>query len=610
METKNSKTCFAGTDCKTREAELQSSSAAYSDVGGRKALDISLADSTVKFDYYSSSVGMNLLAERKINKIELTGKSSRLNRRTVEVYASSDGTDGTWKKVPDITFVPDREGTTLLFAEPVDAQYLKVHSTYDERDKAYKPIDNSTVSGTPAQLVEVYYSADGEDISWTFDARGNRLTETKYEGGASTGNITLEYYANSDLIKTRGTWQFNYDKNGNMLSRGTDGTWNGISYDWAADKGELWEYGYDLSNRLISVKKSAAGTDGLKAIASYAYDIRGLRVESAKDSGVTYYQYGLKGELLWSDDGSTQEKYVYANSTIWAEVRTTSVKDATYYHHTDHLGTTETITDAAGTVVWDASYEAYGKLVHENGTVSFKASFTGKQVDADTGLYYFNARWYDAELGRFVTEDPARDGSNWYEYCGNRPLTQTDPDGKAPIICDDTSGRPVAAIPGRDVKSETSIQVVRNIDPERYQQKEHPDFYQDTTAIKIRDQKIYEMDSQASASAKGPYAYGVKVENLKEGVHSGTLESKSGNGFYNDIIRIDGSEILMHPNQKTAIAGSKEWHTPCSAGCDVSHVNDFNGMVSQLKGLGFEYKKRSSGVADLDTVKVEYIKKY
>ena len=82
-----------------------------------------------------------------------------------------------------------------------------------------------------------------------------------------------------------------------------------------------------------------------------------------------------------------------------------------------------------GKVVWEASYEAYGKLVHENGTVSFKASFTGKQIDEDTGLYYFNARWYDAELGRFVTEDPARDGTNWYEYCKNNPLKYMDPTG-------------------------------------------------------------------------------------------------------------------------------------------------------------------------------------
>ena len=183
-----------------------------------------------------------------------------------------------------------------------------------------------------------------------------------------------------------------------------------------------------LNKRTVEVYAISDGTDGLKAIVSYAYDIRGLRVESIKASftdedcktreaelqsssatGATYYQYGLSGELLWSDDGSTQEKYVYVNAVIWAEVRTTGGENATYYHHVDHIGTTETITDAAGTVVWDASYEAYGKLVHENGTVIFKASFTRKQVDADTELYYFNARWYDSELGRFVTE--ARPGT-------------------------------------------------------------------------------------------------------------------------------------------------------------------------------------------------------
>jgi RHS repeat-associated protein len=81
----------------------------------------------------------------------------------------------------------------------------------------------------------------------------------------------------------------------------------------------------------------------------------------------------------------------------------------------------------------DSSAARTGRLVHENGTVSFKASFTGKQVDSDTGLYYFNARWYDAELGRFVTEGPARDGSNWYEFCGNNPLVRIDPDGSQAV---------------------------------------------------------------------------------------------------------------------------------------------------------------------------------
>jgi hypothetical protein len=44
-------------------------------------------------------------------------------------------------------------------------------------------------------------------------------------------------------------------------------------------------------------------------------------------------------------------------------------------------------------------------------------------------LYYFDSRWYDPNLGRFITEDPARDGGNWFAYCGNNPLNFTDPTG-------------------------------------------------------------------------------------------------------------------------------------------------------------------------------------
>jgi RHS repeat-associated protein len=50
------------------------------------------------------------------------------------------------------------------------------------------------------------------------------------------------------------------------------------------------------------------------------------------------------------------------------------------------------------------------------------AKFTGKDLDEDTGLYYFNARWYDAELGRFVEEDSQIDPNNFlnlYAYCAN-----------------------------------------------------------------------------------------------------------------------------------------------------------------------------------------------
>jgi len=55
--------------------------------------------------------------------------------------------------------------------------------------------------------------------------------------------------------------------------------------------------------------------------------------------------------------------------------------------------------------------------------------YTSKQWDEDVELYYFNARWYDPETGRFITEDPIRDGTGWYSYVGNNPMGFVDPTG-------------------------------------------------------------------------------------------------------------------------------------------------------------------------------------
>ena len=110
------------------------------------------------------------------------------------------------------------------------------------------------------------------------------------------------------------------------------------------------------------------------------------------------------------------------------EVRSEGGAEDVYYHHTDYLGTTEYITDSSKTIVWSCEYEAFGKVLTKTSS-TFATSYTGKMLDEVTGLYYFNARWYDSDAGRFINEDPARDGLNWYVYCLNNPLVRIDPTG-------------------------------------------------------------------------------------------------------------------------------------------------------------------------------------
>ena len=118
--------------------------------------------------------------------------------------------------------------------------------------------------------------------------------------------------------------------------------------------------------------------------------------------------------------------FTYFRISIWSQLSNNNV----FYHHSDHLGTSELISDSLGNVVWHADYDAFGNLLNVSGYQSFAPFFTGKFFDKTTGLYYFNARWYHCELGRFSSQDPARDGMNWYNYCRGNPLKFVDPDGR------------------------------------------------------------------------------------------------------------------------------------------------------------------------------------
>ena len=85
--------------------------------------------------------------------------------------------------------------------------------------------------------------------------------------------------------------------------------------------------------------------------------------------------------------------------------------------------------------------------MHGEGSLEEAVKFTGKELDPETGLYYFNARWYDPVLGRFTTEDPARDGVNWFVYVGHNPLRFIDPTGLQGIAEDSTADKLADHVP-------------------------------------------------------------------------------------------------------------------------------------------------------------------
>jgi RHS repeat-associated protein len=83
------------------------------------------------------------------------------------------------------------------------------------------------------------------------------------------------------------------------------------------------------------------------------------------------------------------------------------------------------------------TYSSFGTLVARTGQVSLIYGFTGQETDAESDLMYYDARYYDPTLGRFVSEDPigfAALDTNLYRYTGNNPINYVDPTGLEGLV--------------------------------------------------------------------------------------------------------------------------------------------------------------------------------
>ncbi len=160
----------------------------------------------------------------------------------------------------------------------------------------------------------------------------------------------------------------------------------------------------------------------------HVYNGDGGRVKNITAAGATRF-IGRGYEI--APDGKTTT-YVFAGGQRIAARESTG---ALRYYHGDHLGSANVITDQSGARV--ALYEntPYGSISRQEGSVDVAHKFTGQRLDAETGLYYFNARYYDAAIGRFIQPDSFVQSPgnpqmlNRYSYALNNPVHFNDPSG-------------------------------------------------------------------------------------------------------------------------------------------------------------------------------------
>lgn len=161
---------------------------------------------------------------------------------------------------------------------------------------------------------------------------------------------------------------------------------------------------------------------------NFLYDGSGARVKKTTSGVTTLYI----SKIYECTNGSCG-KYVFAGDNRVALKRGTEV----LYYHQDHLNSSSIITDAAGTKVEEIYYYPFGGTRTDTGSISVNHKYTSQELDGETGLYYYGARYYNPQLGRFISADSivtdATDPQdfNRYTYVLNNPLIYVDPSGNS-----------------------------------------------------------------------------------------------------------------------------------------------------------------------------------
>jgi RHS repeat-associated protein len=148
-------------------------------------------------------------------------------------------------------------------------------------------------------------------------------------------------------------------------------------------------------------------------------------------------QYVWDGDDLAMEldaSGNTVREYTYYPGVDAPQSVRRSSDGATFYYVTEQPGHVAALVNVSNAIVNSYEYTPFGEQVSASEQVTQPLRYMGREYDSDSKLYYVRARYYDPQLGRFLSEDPIglAGGMNPYAYVGNDPVNFTDPSGLCP----------------------------------------------------------------------------------------------------------------------------------------------------------------------------------
>ncbi len=298
----------------------------------------------------------------------------------------------------------DKAGEIVGAVDPLDG---KAH-TYSYDKLAGLIGDSQGSSGITSTATWANDAA--REVTQRLDPSGPYTSTLTYDNAHElTGTTTLSGTA------TLHNLSFLYNKNGDRTSQ-TDSA-----------GGASRNFGYDQADRLITA------TTGITQ-ASYSYDGDGLR----QSKTITTTQGMTTTAETWDtaeglpallQDGATR----YIAGPDGLPIEQVNPDGSIQYYLRDQLGSTRALLDGAGHTVATYSYDAYGNPTGRAGNTTTPFGYAGAYTDAETGLQYLQARYYDPATQQFVSVDPLVDQTKQpYAYTAADPLNAIDPTGLCP----------------------------------------------------------------------------------------------------------------------------------------------------------------------------------